>query len=291
VFTERTLRDGRTLEYVDLGDPAGLPVLMFHGTPATGGQARIVADAARHDGIRLVAPSRPGYGASTPTPPGLASAAADVVELADQLGLDRFATVGLSGGGPFALAMAVVAPDRITSVGVLAGTAAYFDVMPPSDEDAAERRAMATYLAGDVEGALQEMTRSDDAGFGELRGLSEVEFAAAMRAQPSPGGTWLARHPDADAVFLTDFHRAIAGSAGYVRDNLSWGSGWDVDLAAVTAPVRMVYGDADTMVPMPHAEWLLARLPHAELHVVPGGHGDATFGAAGQAFAAIRATG
>jgi pimeloyl-ACP methyl ester carboxylesterase len=287
MFTAVTLGDGRCLEYVDLGSSAGTPVVLFHGSPATAGQARIVAEPARQHGIRLLATSRPGYGASTATLPGLASVAADVLELADQLGLDRFATMGLSGGGPFALAVAAVAPDRVTVVAVHAGTAAYFDVMEPSDADAAERRAMAMFVAGDHDGAVAEMTRSADTDFGELRGLSEADFAAAMRAQPAPGGTWLARHPDADAVFLTDFHRAIAGSAGIVRDNLSWGSGWDVDLAAVTAPVRLVYGDADTMVPMPHAAWLRERLATAELHVVPGGHGDATFGAAGDTFASL----
>ena len=284
-----TLRDGRTLEYVELGDPSGTPALLFHGTPATAGQAEIVADAARRHGVRLVAPTRPGYGASTPTSPGLASVAGDALELADRLGLDRFATVGLSGGGPFALAVAAVAPERVTSVAALAGTAAYFEVMPPSEDDAAERAAMAMFVAGDRDGAVAEMTRSADVDFGELRGLSEVEFAAAMRAEPTPGGTWLERHPDADAVFLTDFHRAIARSSGIVRDNLSWGAAWDIDLGAITAPVRIVYGESDSMVPRPHAEWLDEQLSTGVLQAVPGGHGDATFGAAAEAFAALGA--
>jgi len=289
VFATLTLSDGRTLEYVDLGDPSGTPVLLFHGTPATAGQTQIVAEPARRHGIRLVAPSRPGYGASTPTPPGLASVAADALELADQLGIHRFATVGLSGGGPFALAVAALAPERVTSVATLAGTAAYFEVMPPTEADAAERVAMARFVAGDHDGALAEMTRSADADFGELRGLSQADFAAAMRAQPPPGGNWLERHPDADTVFLNDFHRAIADSAGCVRDNLSWADAWDVDLGAVTAPVTIVYGESDSMVPRPHAEWLAERLPTGVLHALPGGHGDATFGAATETFAALGA--
>ena len=79
MFTTVALRDGRTLEYADLGDPAGTPVLYFHGTPGTAGQAVVVADAARANGVRLIAPSRPGYGASTTSPPGLTPVAADTL--------------------------------------------------------------------------------------------------------------------------------------------------------------------------------------------------------------------
>jgi pimeloyl-ACP methyl ester carboxylesterase len=291
VFTTVTLRDRRVLEYVDLGDPTGTPVMFCHGTPGTAGQAAIAADSARRHGVRVVAASRPGYGATTLTPPGLAAAAADLLELAEGLRLDRFATMGLSGGGPFALAVAALAPDRVTAVAVHAGTAAYFDVMPPSEADAAERRATAMFVAGDHDGAVAEMSRSADADFGELRGLSATDFETAMLSTVPPGENWLERHPDARRIFLADFRRAIAGSAGYARDNLSWGAPWDVDLSAVTSPVRLVCGDADAMVPRPHAEWLRERLPTAELHLVPGGHGDATFGAVEEAFRAMAAAG
>ena len=117
------LTDGRRLEYADLGDPEGVPVIFLHGTPSTGGQGAVVAEAAGSHGVRLIAPSRPGYGASTMSPPGLASTANDTLELADQLGLERFALLGSSGGGPFALAMAASAPERVIAIAVLASPA------------------------------------------------------------------------------------------------------------------------------------------------------------------------
>ena len=289
MFTAVSLSDGRTLEYVDLGDPAGEPVLLCHGTPSSAGFAAVVADVARDCGVRLVAPSRPGYGASTPSRPGLASCAADAVELADQLGLGRLAAMGVSGGGPFALALGAVAPERITSVFVHAGTASYFELMPPSDEDAEERRAIALFAAGDVDGATAAMTASADRDFGPMRGLTDAEVGEALKAMVPAGETWLDSHPAARAAFDRDFSRAISTSAGYVRDVLSWGGAWDIDLARMGPPVRLIYGESDAMVPRTHADWLLARLPAADVVVVPGGHGDVSFGQAQETFAAVAA--
>lgn len=286
MFSTVTLRDGRILEYADLGDPAGRPVLFCHGTPGTCGQGAVVADAARAHGIRLVAWSRPGYGASTNTPPGLTPAAADALELADQLGLERFVAMGSSGGGPYALAVAAHAPERVSSVAVLGGPGDHREV-GSDDLDDADRRAIELLAAGDLAGASAVLRSWSEANFGPMQGLSDEDFHAEMRKARPPGESWLDDHPEYLGLFEADFRRAVTGDAGFVRDNLSWLGAWDFDLAAVTAPVRLVYGDRDLMVPATHGEWLQARLPVSELHVVPGGHGHATFGAAADTFAVL----
>src|SRR5690242_16188951 len=111
---------------------------------------------AKAHGVRLIAPTRPGYGDSTLSPPGLARTAPDTVELADQLGLDRFALVGSSGGGPFALAVAAAAPERVSAVAVLGSPGRYADVKPEviGDDD---KRALDLAAAGDVEEAMRVM--------------------------------------------------------------------------------------------------------------------------------------
>jgi pimeloyl-ACP methyl ester carboxylesterase len=287
VFTTVTLSDGRTLEYAELGTPSGHPVLFFHGTPATGGQAAVVADAARAQGLRLVAPTRAGYGDSTLSPPGLAATAVDVLALADQLSLERFSVMGVSGGGPFALALAAVAPDRVTTVAVHAGAASFSEVMPEKLEED-DRRALAMLADGDVDGAVAIETALAEADLGGLRGLSDAEFAEALRSMAPPGESWLDRHAAARDAFESDFRRAITTCDGCVRDNLSWLGAWDVDLGTISTSVRLVYGESDGMSPLANAEWLRARLPDSDLHVVPGGrHGDVCFGAAADTFAAI----
>jgi pimeloyl-ACP methyl ester carboxylesterase len=286
VFTTVTLRDGRTMEYADLGDPEGTAVLFCHGTPATGGQALVLADTARAHGVRLLAPSRSGYGDSTSSSPGLAPAAADMLELADKVGLERFAVIGSSGGGPFALALAATSPDRVRGVAVHGGPGVYAEVQPEVIEDD-DRRALALARDGDVDEAMRIMTGLGDAFLGGMRGLAPAEFSAALQKMAPPGENYFERHPDLRGAFESDFQRAITTSDGFALDNLSWLGPWDIDLTSITAPVRLVYGESDRMAQPAHGTWLHERLPTSELQVIPGGHGDVTFGAVADSFAVL----
>lgn len=286
MFSTVTLGDGRTVEYADLGDPAGRPVLFFHGTPATAGQAALVADGAREHHVRVVAVTRPGYGATTNTPPGLTSAAADALELADRLGVNADVVLGISGGGPFALALAALAPGRVSEVVVLGGPGSHAEVTPEIlDED--DHAALELVAAGDLQAALARLTPPVERSLGPLQGLSADEFHTAFAGFSPPGPNWFDENPSARPLFEADFQRGITTFDGFIRDNLSWLSTWDFDLAAVTAPVRLVHGEEDVMVPPAHGDWLHARLPHSRRTVVPGGHGHATFGAAIDTFAAL----
>ena len=85
------LPDGRRLGYTEFGDPSGIPVFAFHGTPGSRFMFRIVHEPARRLGLRIIAPDRPGFGLSDyQENRTLSDWAADVRALADKLGLDRF---------------------------------------------------------------------------------------------------------------------------------------------------------------------------------------------------------
>lgn len=109
------------LHWDEFGDPAGTPVLHFHGTPGSRREAAVLDGAARAVGVRLVAPDRPGMG-RTPHVPGrrLAHFPADVVELLDALEIERVGILAWSGGGPYALACLARIPERLTGVALLA---------------------------------------------------------------------------------------------------------------------------------------------------------------------------
>ena len=284
MFTVIELADGLSLEYAEAGDPTGRPVLVHLGTPGTAGSVTLLDAAARHHGLRLIAVSRPGYGASTLTPPGLASVAGQTLALADLLGIATFRVVGLSGGGPFALATAAAAPARVIRTLVLGGTAGLVDVgeMAPDDP---ERRALEILVAGDSAAAMTVMVAAGEAEFGPMRELTPAQFGDALSTMLPPTENYFADKPAARAEFEADFRRAIETADGHARDYLSSRGDWDFSLAAVTGPVQLVYGELDQMVPALHGEWLHARLPSSELVVVPGaGHGQVCIGEADRLF-------
>lgn len=118
-----TLHDGRTLAYAEYGSPDGHPVMLFHGRP--GGRLQfppaIRAGAAK---TRIIPVERPGYGRSDfHTGWGMLDWADDVAALADALDINRFAVVGVSGGGPYAAACAYRLADRVQVVGLVSSPA------------------------------------------------------------------------------------------------------------------------------------------------------------------------
>lgn len=117
-----TLRDGRQLAFACYGASDGRPVHVLHGFPGSRWQAALLDGAARASGVCLVAADRPGFGASSPQPGRhIAGFADDLAQLADHLGHRCFAVLGISCGGPYALACAQWLPDRVERVGLLAG--------------------------------------------------------------------------------------------------------------------------------------------------------------------------
>ena len=125
-MTTIRLNDGRTLAYEDVGDPGGAPILFAHGF----GDSRLTRhpddSMAARAGVRLIVPDRPGIGGSDPKPARAAAERADDLrELADALGVERFAVLAWSGGTPTGLACGARFPDRVTAIGVAAGFAPF----------------------------------------------------------------------------------------------------------------------------------------------------------------------
>lgn len=116
------LVDGRVLGCLAIGNPAGAPVMYFHGYPGSRLEGRLAVDIVRRRGLWLLAPDRPGFGASTFQPGRtLDGWSDDVRSLADALGVGRFSAVGVPRGGRYALACADGLPERIRSVALVAG--------------------------------------------------------------------------------------------------------------------------------------------------------------------------
>ena len=119
-----TLPNGRTIAYTDVGaTDAGHPTAVyFHGAPTSRLDRVLFDEELASRGVRVLSADRPGYGGSSPQPGRtMSDHVADVVALADHLGVDRFAVAGLSSGGPYAVAAAALAPSRVSAAAVIAG--------------------------------------------------------------------------------------------------------------------------------------------------------------------------
>src|SRR6202022_3250873 len=115
----------RQIGFAGSSAPQGRAVFWLHGTPGARRQipteGRVFAEEAD---IRLIGIDRPGIGASTPYQyPNVLAFAEDIRTVADTLGIDKMAVVGLSGGGPYTLACAAAMPERVVAAGVLRGRA------------------------------------------------------------------------------------------------------------------------------------------------------------------------
>ena len=252
--------DGRVLHAYDVG-PTGrsdeLAVLWHHGTPNTGAPPEPLFDVARSLGIRWIGYDRPSYGGSSPHPGAtVASAAADARQVADQLGVNRFAVFGHSGGGPRALACGALLRDRVLAVVSISSPAPW-----PADG--------LDYFDGMSKGSARELRAA-------ARGRAELEEVLAANAfdpesfipadYAALGGTW--------SWFDGIVQAATAsGPDGMVQDGVTAMASWGFDLQEVTAPTLIMHGTADHMVPSSHAEWLAAHCPAAELRLQQGeGH-------------------
>ena len=264
--------DGINLRVREGGDPAGQPILHFHGTPGSRLELAWADDVVAAEGVRIVAFDRPGYGGSTSAPFSVGSVAAMAVEVADRLGLGRFRVTGLSGGGPFALATAVVAgPDRVRAVGVASGAGPFREVPGALDQLSDGDKAAEQLLPGDPQGAAAGFAEGFDISAALVDAESLIkEFEPLL----SESDRRLLANPVFAGAFLTEVREALRpGPWGGAWDNVAWIGAWDVDPRKVACPVLLWYGDEDRMAPVAHAYWLEKHIPGARLTMREGeGH-------------------
>jgi pimeloyl-ACP methyl ester carboxylesterase len=299
---------GRRLAYESWGDPNGSPVFLLHGTPGSRRGPRPRSHELALMGIRLVAYDRPGYGLSDrQVGRQVADAAGDVAALADVLGIEQFAVVGRSGGGPHALACAALRPDRVTSAAALVSLAPRFadglDWFAGMGE--ANVRDYATaWRASDVPG---------DAGLLASRlgrfteDLNRDFVHSVLGAQVPDADRQILADPGIRGLLIENFRQAVAdernleavparGAAddgttrdaaeaggagvrvllGWLDDTLAFSRSWGFCPEDITVPVLLWHGEDDVILPVEHSRWLAGRIPGATLVTEPG---SAHFGA------------
>jgi pimeloyl-ACP methyl ester carboxylesterase len=264
--TDLKLPDGRALHVYDTGAPTSgsvLTVFWHHGTPNIGSPPEPLFAASERLGIRWIGIDRPGYGGSgyggsTPLPGrDVACAAQMVTSVADALGIEQFAVMGHSGGGPHALACAALLGARVLGAVSMAGLAPYgaagldwFSGMNPSG---------AASLHAALEGrAAKEAYEASDPPFDPAM-FTEADYAALE-------GPWAWLNSVVGPA-------QAAGPGGLIADDLAYVAPWGFDMAEIRVPVLLLHGERDRVVPCSHSEWLARHIAGAELWLSPeSGH-------------------
>jgi len=262
-----TMPGGRSLDVSLVGEEGAPLVVNLPGTPEGHLPFPSVQEAAAVAGIRIASLARPGYAGSTRLPGRtVADVVPDVLALVDALGVQRFAVMGHSGGGPHALACGALAGDRCVAVADVSGVG-------PWDAEGLD------FLAGMGEG-------------------NEVEFAAAVKGEAplrelllpwseemvsaGPDGTYAAMLSVLSPPDREVFTGAVAqqlyentalalseGVDGWIDDDLAFTQPWGFSLADVRPPVFLWQGEQDLMVPPAHAHWVADALPTCTARLLP----------------------
>jgi pimeloyl-ACP methyl ester carboxylesterase len=256
------------------GDPGGYPVIGLHGEPGCRHNRWPDDGVYAAAGVLYVTTDRAGYGQSTrQAGRQVADEAADVLAVADALGLERFGVIGSSGGGPYALACAALLSGRVERAACLSGLAPFGDQGLAAD----------AWLAGMNPGAVREV---EWAQAGETVLLRELADQQRQIAEQLSGGlaalfgdeisaadrAYLARPEVIQVMERVVAEQAAHGVYGWADDSLAFIAPWGFAPGTIDIPVLITYGLADGNVPPAHGAWLAAHVRTATTVVSAAGH-------------------
>jgi pimeloyl-ACP methyl ester carboxylesterase len=261
------LADGRRLGYGEYGDPEGWPLVFFHGTPGSRVMARFAATRAWQEGVRLIAPERPGFGLSDLRPQRrLLDWVEDVAELADALNLERFAVAGVSGGGPYVAACAWKMPARLTAAGIISGLAPVDRVRGELNNLQRLSAVLVRVAPGLVNLVLGLLARS-------ARRRPEW-IIRSMRLVAPWGDRRILARPEVQQTQIDGIRESFRrGPAGAAYEAALLTRPWGFEVKEIKVPVHLWHGEADAIVPVGMGRYLAENIPRCRARFIPrAGH-------------------
>jgi pimeloyl-ACP methyl ester carboxylesterase len=265
----QTLRlpEGRDLAWCERGVPGGIPVFVFHGLPGSRLQRHPDESISTTLGARIILTDRPGFGLSAPqSGRTLADWPVDVARLADHLGIERFAIIGVSGGGPSVCACAAMLGDRITRAAVVSA------VGPPGTMSGSILwlARLGFSVAPNASWALR-MPIALSAG---MVAQAPGQFIDLMATQMSRTDRQILARPEVRAIMLEDLRECFRqGSRGFTDDLHLTATDWPIDFSKTRCKVRLWHGSDDTLIPSVTLRALAGKFPAAEQTMLAGeGH-------------------
>ncbi|AZZ37496.1 hypothetical protein CIK05_12060 [Bdellovibrio sp. qaytius] len=239
------------------------PVLfLVHGFPGCSEHGKLVSTSPLWESFRLIAVDRPGYGESVVQKNlTFLKFAKQIKSLLKNQNIDKFSIISVSGGAPYALAVAYLMKDQViklTSVGGIAPvTFGNFKHL--------NRVQKKTWFA-------QYFIPRRVLQFGLdrvwARGLDKLEEAMFTESFSEPDRK-VFMHPEIQPVLIETTQLALKqGPAGVIHDIRIFGRNWGFPLGEITCPVTLWHGGVDDVVHIRFAQDMLGYLPTAKLNFV-----------------------
>ena len=261
------LRDGRSLGFAEYGDPVGTPVFLFQGTPST----RLLhpdEGVTRSLGVRLLMLDRPGFGLSDFQPGRrLLDWPDDVAEVADLLGIQRFAVVGISGGGPYVAACAKKIPQRLTAAAISGG-------MGPTDvhgamEGAPAQRRIGAFVARYAPWLVRPLLWLTS----NPQRNPQRFFERNTAHNPSADQVLLAQPKVREMLTASYIEATRSGLRGYAWEVCIVAQPWGFRLEEISMEVQLWHGEEDTSTPLAMGQYMAEAMPRCRATFLPGeGH-------------------
>jgi pimeloyl-ACP methyl ester carboxylesterase len=269
-----TLPDGRALAYEQWGDPAGVPVVFFHGAPGSR-MFRLDDDAVATTGTRLITVDRPGFGRSDfLADRTIRDWPEDVAPLLDALDLDRIGFIGGSAGGAYALACAHAMPERVAALTLMCPIGPFVDV-PAFDEGQQEHmgRLVVAGREASTPEALDKLLRVTVKAATQTADTYRADRDAWLDTGSSDADSRWQQDPTVRAMLFENFDEAFRqGPAGLAYESfLLFTRPWGFRTEDVHVPATAWVGDQDRMRRV--SEFYASAMPSCELHLLEGeGH-------------------
>lgn len=261
---------GRALEVEVAGPEDGRAVLFHSGTPSAGTLFAPLVELGASRGLRHISYSRPGYaGSERHEGRTVADCAADAAAIADELGVREFFTVGVSGGGPHALACAALLGERVLAAASVAGVAPYgapgLDWSAGMGQENVEEFGAAQAGPDRLRDYLERESE-------QMRGASGADIHHSLEGLLSDVDRRALSGDFADYLALSVSRGLAPGIWGWFDDDIALMRDWGFDLSTVARPVTIWQGREDLFVPFAHGEWLAAHVAGARAELLDG-HG------------------
>jgi pimeloyl-ACP methyl ester carboxylesterase len=259
--------NGKLLAWNEFGDPGGRPIIYYHGWPSSRLQARLAHRLGVERGLRVIALDRPGMGRSDLVRGRRLEEWPHLIEaFADSLKISRFAQLGVSGGGPYALACAAELPARIVGTAVLCGAVPLSHGRGGMSGLHPLYRLMALVHRMPPEAfsvALQ------GAALVARRGGARFPLSAMIRNLPAADRGLLEGNPEVLPIFIRSFCEGVRqGASGVLADADIYFQEWPFRLEEVACPIRYWHGAEDSNIPLQRVRELVGRMTASELTVL-----------------------